>query len=152
MVIYFVRWQLVLPVALAKAPVIDIDFGHFLGNIKRKFGIKRERAPFVLTPDFVYVIHRGGAEGFKHFVECCVTAYSILRKKANMLMNLFAMMLSTGIPELRTASDIHYLRDALCLGLTDEEAGKEFRNLITESVKMGWSTQLNWYIHNVAHR
>lgn len=37
-----------------------IDFGHFLGNIKSKFGVKRERAPFVLTPDFVYVMGKKG--------------------------------------------------------------------------------------------
>ena len=27
-----------------------IDFGHFLGNIKSKFGVKREKAPFIFTP------------------------------------------------------------------------------------------------------
>ena len=40
-----------------------IDFGHFLGNIKTKFGVKRERAPFVLTPDFVFVMGKRGATG-----------------------------------------------------------------------------------------
>ena len=36
--------------------LFHIDFGHFLGNFKSKFGIKRERAPFVFTPDFAYVL------------------------------------------------------------------------------------------------
>ena len=36
--------------------LFHIDFGHFLGNIKSKAGVKRERAPFVLTPDFVYIM------------------------------------------------------------------------------------------------
>jgi phosphatidylinositol kinase/protein kinase (PI-3 family) len=36
--------------------LFHIDFGHFLGNYKKKFGIKRERAPFVFTPDFAYVM------------------------------------------------------------------------------------------------
>ena len=27
-----------------------IDFGHFLGNYKSKFGVKREKAPFIFTP------------------------------------------------------------------------------------------------------
>lgn len=60
-------------------------------------------------------------------------------------------MLSTGIPELKSAEDIYYLRDALCLGKTDEDAAQEFKNLIFESLKMGWSTQLNWAIHNFVH-
>jgi len=37
-----------------------IDFGHFLGNFKSKLGVKRERAPFVFTPQFAHVL---GSEG-----------------------------------------------------------------------------------------
>ena len=36
--------------------LFHIDFGHFLGNFKSKFGFRRERAPFVLTPDFAHVL------------------------------------------------------------------------------------------------
>jgi len=32
-----------------------IDFGHFLGNFKKKFGIRRETAPFYFTPAMAYV-------------------------------------------------------------------------------------------------
>jgi hypothetical protein len=60
-------------------------------------------------------------------------------------------MLSTGIPELKAADDIDYLRDAFCLGKSEVEAGEEFRSLIFESLRLGWSTQLNWWIHNLAH-
>jgi phosphatidylinositol-4,5-bisphosphate 3-kinase len=132
--------------------LFHIDFGHFLGNIKKKFGFKRERAPFVLTPDFVYVM--GKKEGmesaqFKKFVNICVQAFLILRKHANMFINLFAMMLSTGIPELKSLEDIYYLRDALCLGMSEEAAAEEFENLIFESLRLGWSTQLNWWLHNL---
>lgn len=61
-------------------------------------------------------------------------------------------MLSTGIPELRAPEDIYYLRDALALDKsTEQQAADEFRNLIFESLRLGWSTQLNWWIHNLAH-
>ena len=36
--------------------VFHIDFGHFLDHRKKKFGINRERVPFVLTEDFIRVI------------------------------------------------------------------------------------------------
>ena len=39
--------------------IFHIDFGHFLGHFKKKFGINRERVPFVLTEDFLYVISKG---------------------------------------------------------------------------------------------
>lgn len=38
--------------------LFHIDFGHILGNTKRFFGVNRERVPFVLTPDFLYVMGR----------------------------------------------------------------------------------------------
>jgi hypothetical protein len=60
-------------------------------------------------------------------------------------------MLSTGIPELKSAEDIYYLRDALCLGMTEEMAADAFKNLIYESLRLGWSTQLNWWLHNLVH-
>jgi len=39
--------------------IFHIDFGHFLGHMKKKFGINRERVPFVLTEDFLLVISKG---------------------------------------------------------------------------------------------
>lgn len=39
--------------------VFHIDFGHFLDHRKKKFGINRERVPFVLTDDFIRVIAKG---------------------------------------------------------------------------------------------
>ncbi|GLE03296.1 hypothetical protein PINS_up012186 [Pythium insidiosum] len=36
--------------------VFHIDFGHFLGNFKKKFGVRRERTKFVFTPAFAAVL------------------------------------------------------------------------------------------------
>lgn len=41
--------------------LFHIDFGHFLGNFKSKFGFKGERAPFVFTTEMAYVM--GGKDG-----------------------------------------------------------------------------------------
>jgi phosphatidylinositol-4,5-bisphosphate 3-kinase len=77
-----------------KGHLFHIDFGHFLGNIKRKFGFRRERAPFVLTPDFVYVMGKEGMGSvqFKRFVDFSVSAYLVLRKHASLFINLFTMV------------------------------------------------------------
>jgi len=130
--------------------LFHIDFGHFLGNYKKKFGFKRERAPFVFTPDFAFVMGGRDSPDFMYFVDLCCTAYNILRKHANMFINLFAMMLSTGIPELTMVEDLYYLRDAFSLDLTDEKAREKFTALIYESLAT-MTTQLNNAIHILAH-
>lgn len=38
--------------------LFHIDFGHFLGNFKVKFGVRRERVPFVLAKDFEIIIEK----------------------------------------------------------------------------------------------
>ena len=47
--------------------LFHIDFGHFLGNTKTFIGIQRERVPFVLTPDFVYVMGTESSDMFQKF-------------------------------------------------------------------------------------
>ena len=86
--------------------LFHIDFGHFLGNIKTKAGINRDRAPFVLTPDFIYIM--GGKNGvmFKRFEDICIKAYLIVRQHANLFINLFSMMKCTGIQEVQSVKDI----------------------------------------------
>ena len=75
-----------------KGQLFHIDFGHFLGNFKKKYGFKRERAKFVLTPDFVHVMGGQKSENFQIFIELCCTAFNILRKHSNRFINLFAMV------------------------------------------------------------
>ena len=81
--------------------IFHIDFGHFLGHYKKKFGINRERVPFVLPDDFIYAISNGSdnpqkSKAFERFQETCGKAYMALRKHANLLITLFTMMLPTG--------------------------------------------------------
>jgi len=130
--------------------LFHIDFGHFLGNYKKKFGFKRERAPFVFTPDFAFVMGGRDSSDFNLFIDLCCTAYNIVRKHASVFINLFAMMLSTGIPELTCVDDITYLRDALLLDYTDDKAREKFKALIYESLTT-FTTQVNNAIHIIAH-
>ncbi|CAG5126160.1 unnamed protein product, partial [Candidula unifasciata] len=50
----------------SEGQVFHIDFGHFLDHKKKKFGINRERVPFVLTEDFRKVIAKGADKPAKH--------------------------------------------------------------------------------------
>ena len=74
--------------------MLHIDFGHFLGNFKSKAGFKRERSPFVFTPEMAAVM--GGSKSsnqlYKQFKEYCCRAYNILRRHATTLVTLFRLM------------------------------------------------------------
>lgn len=98
--------------------LFHIDFGHILGHFKEKFGFKRERVPFVLTNDLVHVINKGQpkkekAPEFQRFQNYCETAFLVLRRHGALIISLFAMMISTGLPELSSEKDLNYLRDTL---------------------------------------
>ena len=79
--------------------LFHIDFGHFLGNFKSKFGIKRERAPFVFTPDFAYVLGDKGSDDFNQFVHVCGHAYNVIRASGHEFINLFQVTPPTTIPD-----------------------------------------------------
>ncbi|KAK2959334.1 putative Phosphatidylinositol 3-kinase 1 [Blattamonas nauphoetae] len=130
--------------------LFHIDFGHFLGNFKKKFGIDREKAPFIFTPAFAAVLGEKTDPMYVLFEELCVKAYITLRKHSALLINLFMMMLSTGIPELRQEDDIRYMQRMFNLNLSDEDAGNLFIKLIDEA-RNTTRTQINDFIHIAAN-
>ncbi|GAB1294563.1 Phosphatidylinositol 4,5-bisphosphate 3-kinase catalytic subunit beta isoform [Apodemus speciosus] len=124
--------------------LFHIDFGHILGNFKSKFGIKRERVPFILTYDFIHVIQQGktgNTEKFGRFRQCCEDAYLILRRHGNLFITLFALMLTAGLPELTSVKDIQYLKLTLSL--------KQFKQKFDEALRESWTTKVNWMAHTV---
>lgn len=142
-------------VMLSKAGnLFHIDFGHFLGNFKSKYGVKRERAPFVFTPDFAYVLGDKGSETFEKFVRVACRAYNILRRCSHEFITLFSLMLSTGIPELQTAEDIDWLRDKTGVyggtDMSEEDAAEHFEKQIYIALYTK-TTQINNAVHILAH-
>jgi len=137
--------------------LFHIDFGKVLGNWQTFAGISRDRAPFVFTPDFAFVIDQGKSKDWEkssklaEFIKQCCNAYQVLRRNAHVLINLVALMLSTGIDELQEANDVEYLRDSLCLHLNEEDAVAHFTKLIWKSLNSK-STQINFFVHNMAKK
>ena len=86
---------------------------------------------------------------YERFCEMACRAFNIVRRNARVFIALFAMMVSTGIPELQSLEDINYLRTALVLDLSDAEAEERFRGLIKESLGTT-STNFNNFVHVLA--
>ena len=132
--------------------LFHIDFSKFMGNVQKFGTIRRDRVPFVLTPDMAFVINSGESMSynFQHFVELCCDAFNIIRKNSDLILNLLGLMVSSGIPYLSTSNDIEYVRNALQLHLSDSQATVYFTRLIENSLSSK-STQWNFFIHNMAH-
>ncbi|XP_072311036.1 phosphatidylinositol 4,5-bisphosphate 3-kinase catalytic subunit gamma isoform [Eucyclogobius newberryi] len=132
--------------------LFHIDFGHILGNYKSFMGISKEWVPFVLTPDFLYVMGTSGKKSsanFLKFQDVCVKAYLALRHHTNLLIILFSMMLMTGMPQLTSKEDIEYIREALTVGRSEDEAQRHLLDQIEICREKGWMVQINWFVHLV---
>ncbi|GFO42474.1 phosphatidylinositol 4,5-bisphosphate 3-kinase catalytic subunit delta isoform [Plakobranchus ocellatus] len=132
--------------------LFHIDFGHFLGNFKSKFHIKRERVPFVLTSHFIYVITKGNSKpsNSQRFQAMCEQAFLLLRRRFPLLMSLFMMMVSCGIPQLSGPKDAYYLHETLVPHLTEKEALAHFKAKYTEALRGSWKTSINFWVHMMA--
>ena len=128
--------------------LFHIDFGHFLGNFKTKLGFKRERTPFVFTPEMAEVMGGENSEQYKRFVTYCGKAFNILRKNATALIIMMRLMIPAGMPELRNESDIEYMVEKLHLRLKDEDAAilmkKEIKKCLSDTYR-----RIDNFIHNV---
>ncbi|KAM3851421.1 phosphatidylinositol 4-phosphate 3-kinase C2 domain-containing subunit alpha isoform 1-T2 [Vipera latastei] len=131
--------------------MFHIDFGKFLGHAQMFGTFKRDRAPFVLTSDMAYVINGGEKPTirFQLFVDLCCQAYNLIRKQANLFLNLLSLMMSSGLPELTGVQDLKYVQDALQPQTTDAEATIFFTRLIESSLG-SVATKFNFFIHNLA--
>lgn len=84
------------------------------------------------------------------FQQYCEQAFTILRRKGSLIISLFALMLSTGIPELSCEKDLDYLRETLVLEMSESEALQHFRSKFDEALRNSWKTSVNWVAHNIA--
>ncbi len=77
----------------------------------------------------------GGAQSaeFIRFQNLCITAFTILRKSANLILNLMTLMADASIPDIKSRGVHEQLQSKFGLDLTEEEAIKQFESLLTGS-------------------
>jgi phosphatidylinositol-4,5-bisphosphate 3-kinase len=141
--------------------IFHIDFGHILGNVKTKFGITRERQPFVFTPQMALIISDEvvdfatvlNSEDYIKFEGMCCQAYNKLRQKGNLLITLFSLMLPAYLPELKDRQkDISYLRKALDLEMSFDEANNHFRSTLKDCLKNSFTRVIDYQAHIFKHK
>ena len=73
---------------------------------------------------------------FARFKSYCYTAYTTLRKSSNLILNLFALMVESDLPDIRFEPDkaAWKVRERFKLELNDEEAVRALKGVIEESM------------------
>ena len=77
----------------------------------------------------------------------CIDAFITLRSKGNLFISVFAMLLSTGIPELEHPNDLDYLRDSLAMTKDETDAVDLFEASFREAHDKRRHTSVMWAIH-----
>ncbi|CAI5438733.1 unnamed protein product [Caenorhabditis angaria] len=124
--------------------LFHVDFGFILGR-DPKLG----PPPMKLTAEMVNAM--GGVNGsqFSDFVQYCDSAYRILRRHSNILLNLFSLMLDAGIPDIASEPDkaLFKIEQRLRLELSDEAATKHIFSQIETSIHNSKLGTLSDIIH-----
>ncbi|EFW16291.1 Phosphatidylinositol (PI) 3-kinase [Coccidioides posadasii str. Silveira] len=107
------------------------DFGFILGRDPKPF------APMMkLSKEMIEGMGGANSPNYLQFKQYCFTAYTTLRKSANLILNLFSLMVDANIPDIRVEPDkaVLKVKERFHLEMSEEEAIRHFEQLIIESV------------------
>lgn len=110
--------------------LFHIDFGYILGRDPKPLP-----PPMKLSKEMVEAMGGVNSEHFHEFKKQCYTAFLHLRRHANLILNLFALMVDASVPDIALEPDkaVKKVQDKLMLDLGDEEAVHFFQNLLEMS-------------------
>ncbi|KAF8150738.1 atypical/PIKK/PI3K protein kinase [Crassisporium funariophilum] len=105
-----------------------VDFGYILGRDPKPF-------PPQVKVCKEMVDGMGGAQSphYARFKNFCFTAFTILRKSTNLILNLVTLMVDANIPDIKHRDVHEQLQEKFRLDLTEEEAIKHFEVLLNET-------------------
>jgi len=106
-----------------------IDFGFILGRDPKGFA-----TPMRITREMIEGMGGEESNHYELFKQYCCEAFNILRKSADLILNLLSLMLDAGIEHIKGTDDLLVVRKRLKLKLTDEQASQLLTELIKESV------------------
>ncbi|CCH62374.1 hypothetical protein TBLA_0H00850 [Henningerozyma blattae CBS 6284] len=122
------------------------DFGYILGQDPKPFPPLMKLPPQIIDAF-------GGAESsnYNKFRSYCFVAYSILRRNAGLILNLFELMKTSNIPDIRIDPDgsVSKVKERFNLDMSEEEATIHFQQLINDSVNALMPIVID-HLHNLA--
>ncbi|KAL0278800.1 UNVERIFIED_CONTAM: hypothetical protein PYX00_000504 [Menopon gallinae] len=111
--------------------LFHIDFGYILGRDPKPMP-----PPMKLSKEMVDGMGGETSEHYQQFRKQCYTAFLHLRRHANLMLNLFSLMVDASVPDIALEPDkaVKKVQDKFRLDLTDEEAVQYMQNLLDLSV------------------
>ena len=109
--------------------LFHIDFGFILGKDP-----KPAPPPIKLCQEMVECMGGKGSKGYEEFKQKCVNAYWVLRENARVIVNMFYLMIDSGIPELNDIEMLNKLHEKFVPGYSKQEASNSFLTNLDESV------------------
>ncbi|XP_017786866.1 PREDICTED: phosphatidylinositol 3-kinase catalytic subunit type 3 isoform X2 [Nicrophorus vespilloides] len=111
--------------------LFHIDFGYILGRDPKPLP-----PPMKLSREMVEGMGGINSDHYQEFKKQCYTAFLHLRRHANLMLNLFSLMVDASVPDIALEPDkaVRKVQDKLRLDLGDEEAVRYLQNLLELSV------------------
>ena len=109
--------------------LFHIDFGFILGKDP-----KPAPPPIKLCQEMVECMGGKGSKRYEEFKQKCVNAYWVLRENARVIVNMFYLMIDSGIPELNDIEMLNKLHEKFVPGYSKQEASNSFLTNLDESV------------------
>ncbi|PCH42649.1 phosphatidylinositol 3-kinase [Wolfiporia cocos MD-104 SS10] len=104
-----------------------VDFGYILGRDPKPLA-----PPVKVCKEMVDAM--GGVQSmhYTRFKNFCFTAFNILRKSANLILNLVTLMVDANIPHIKHRDVHEQVLGKFCLELTEEQAIEHFEKLLND--------------------
>ncbi|EJU04865.1 atypical/PIKK/PI3K protein kinase [Dacryopinax primogenitus] len=119
-----------------------VDFGYILGRDPKPFP-----PPVKVCKEMVDAMGGATSKHYNRFKSLCYTAFTILRKNANLILNLATLMIDARITDINQHSVHEQLQEKFLLQMTEEEAIKAFETLLNET---SYFTVVFDRIHDIA--
>ena len=109
--------------------LFHIDFGYILGKDPKPMP-----PPIKLCKEMVQCMGGKDSKGFADFQQKCVNAYWVLRENARVIVNMFYLMIDSGIPELNNIDNLKKLHEKFVPQKNKQEAAAFMLDNLKESV------------------
>ncbi|KAI0329274.1 atypical/PIKK/PI3K protein kinase [Cubamyces sp. BRFM 1775] len=104
-----------------------VDFGYILGRDPKPLA-----PPVKICKEMVDAMGGFQSVHYTRFKSFCFTAFSILRKSANLILNLVTLMVDANIPHIKQRDVHEQVLGKFCLEMTEEQAIEHFEKLLND--------------------